>query len=256
MSATLLGVPLDTVFLLALQLAVPALMTCFGVAALRVARRGGDAPPHGAWLPTGVAFAMIGAAATAHAAWAAWAVFAGPESGVYAAYLRWLPAANDARSFAMLGYAVLLAAVAALRRGAPRAGWVAAGMTACLAGGGVVGRLGEGAFTAPVHFVVLSAFDAVTVILLLAALYLALVRRAFDYLLWIAVAIYAAREVMMVNFMGMLAWFGELDILLSGHTMLVVSVLAMGLMVECTRRRLAAAREGREVPTLLDRVGR
>jgi hypothetical protein len=107
-----------------------------------------------------------------------------------------------------------------------------------------------------VHFVVLSAFDAATVILLLAALYLALVRRAFDYLLWIAVAIYAAREVMMVNFMGMLAWFGELDILLSGHTMLVVSVLAMGLMVECTRRRLAAAREGREVPTLLDRVGR
>jgi hypothetical protein len=252
MSAALFGVPLDTVVLLALQLAFPALMACFGVAALRVARRGGTAPPHGAWLPTGVAFAMIGAVATAHAAWAAWAVFAGPESGVYAAYLRWLPAANDARSSAMLGYVVLLAVVAALRRGAPRAGWVAAGMVACMVAGAVVGGLGEGAFTAPVHYLVLSAFDAATVILLLAALYLALVRHAFDYLLWVALAIYAAREVLMVNFMGMLA----LDILLGGQGMLVVSVISMALMVECTRRRLAAAREGRDVPTLLERVGR
>ena len=48
MPAALFGVPLDTVVLLALQLAFPALMACFGVAALRVARRGGAAPPHGA----------------------------------------------------------------------------------------------------------------------------------------------------------------------------------------------------------------
>jgi hypothetical protein len=245
------GIPLATLVMLALQLAVAALMAWFGVAALRVAGRGGSAPPRGAWLTTGVAFALIGGVATAHAAWAAWAVFAGPESGVYAAYLRWLPAANDARSSAMLGYAVLLAAVA-LGRGAPRAGWVAAGMAACLAGGAVVGGLGEGTFTAPVHYLVLSAFEAATVILLLAALYLALVRHAFDYLLWAALAVYAAREVLMVNFMGMLA----LDILLGGEAMLVVSVFSMALMLECTRRRLAAAREGREVPTLLERVGR
>src|SRR5688572_14157279 len=117
------AVPFATLAMLALQLASAALMACFGVAALRVARRGGPASPHGAWLVTGVAFAMIGAVATAHAAWAAWAVFAGVDSGVYRSYIRWLPAANDARSSAMLGYALLLAAVAALRRGAPRARW-------------------------------------------------------------------------------------------------------------------------------------
>lgn len=242
---------------LTLQLMAPVLILGFGVLALRVAPEPGTSVRTAAWFMAGVTFASDGAVATAHALWAVAAVFVGKGTAFYDAYLRFLPPCNDARIVVVFGFALALAWVLLLGRPAPGRRAVIAGAAVLLAAGFVAGL-----FEPPVmeqrgggHFSVMSYFGAATAVLLFAALYRAMVRESIDWLLWVALALYAVQEAVNSNIQGVLSWAGFGGGWAPPHrAMLWVGMLSASAMLACTARRLAIARAGGEVPGLLERL--
>ena len=242
-----------TALLLALQLTGSALMLAFGLACLRVARRPGLTLRAGGWFLTGVTFVAIGGVATFQNTWAVWAVAAGEGSGVMRWYLRFFEVLNTPRSLLAVGYSAALAALLFVRRPLPTPRQVAAAVLACLAAGAVLGALRS---AGPVEkaFELLSLLEAASLLLLLAALYRALVTDAFDYLLWAAIAIYAAREAINFYFLSMMSltsWWRP-----SGQLFHLVAIVSSSFMIACTLRRIALERAGREVPTFMGRIAR
>ncbi|HVG46102.1 MAG TPA: hypothetical protein VM890_15270 [Longimicrobium sp.] len=242
---------------LALQVLVAVITMGIGVLALRVAPGPGTSARTAAWFIAGVTFASEGLVATFHSILAVGAALAGPGTVFYTVYLRFMPAGNDARVVVVFGFALGLGWVLLLGRPSPGKRTIVAATAVLLAAGFVAGL-----FEPPVapqqgadHFSVMSYFGAATAVLLFAALYRAMVRETVDWLLWVALALYAVQEALSSNIQIVLSWAG-----LSGgwsppaKAMLWAGLVSAFAMLACAARRLAIARAGGEVPGLLERL--
>jgi hypothetical protein len=240
---------------LTLQLLTPLLRVGFGVLALRVASQPGTSAHTAVWFMAGVTFVCAGAVATLHAVLAVGAALAGEGTTFYDVYLRFMPPGNDARSVVVLGFALAFAWVVLLGRPAPGRRTIVGGAAGLLAAGFVAGLFEPPVGAGGGHFSVMSCFGAATAVLLFAALYRALVRETIDWLLWVALALYAVQEAIISNIQGVLSWAG-----FGGgwapppRAMYWVGVLSAFAMLACTARRLAIARAGGEAPGLLERL--
>jgi hypothetical protein len=245
----------STVQMLTLQVVVAVLTLGFGLLALRVAPEPGRSTRTGAWYLAGVAFTLDGLLGTVHAIAAVAAATAGPGSPFMADYLRMSPLGNHARTLLVLGFAVGMVWVVMLERPMPprrvvfgsAAGLVAAGFVVGL----LEGPLGQGG----VHFSMLSLFGAVIVVLLFIALYRGMMRESIDWLLWTALALWAAQQALSSNFQTVLAWAG-----FGGgwrppmRSIMWAGLIAGSVMIACSMRRLTIARRGGEAPGLLERI--
>jgi hypothetical protein len=240
---------------LSLQLALAGTTLCFGVLCLRVAPRPGRGPRSGAWYLAGVAFTLDGAIALVHNSAAVAAVMAGPGSAFYARFLALTPPGNDARGVLMLAFAAAAFAVVLRGRPVPRPRIVVTGAAACALAGFAAGFLEPPLDRGGVHFTVLSVVDAAAVILLFAALYRGLLAESLDWLLWSALAVYAVQQAMSSDVQVFLAWAGVTGSWAPPHSVLLWTALAsVLLMLACTARRLALARDGLDAPALLERL--
>jgi hypothetical protein len=240
------------------QLAFAVLTLLFGVLSLRVAPVHGRGPREDAWYLTGITFTTIGALATVSGVLAFPVVAAGEGSESWDVFLRTVPITNDARSFAVFGFALALGYVVVLRRAAPGRGRTAAGLALMLAIGAGVGVL-EGPFQANRQMPMMALLGAVTSLALFYVLYVALVRDAMDWLLWTALALYAAREAATVNLQSLLAWWRRGPggpWVPSPSLLLWMGLVSVLPMIVCTLHRLSLARAGRDAPGLLERLRR
>jgi hypothetical protein len=106
-----------------------------------------------------------------------------------------------------------------------------------------------------VHFGVLAVFGAGTAVLLFAALYWGMVTERIDWLLWTALALFAAQEALSSNIQTALSWAGFGGGWAPPHrSMLWVGLVSTSVMLACSARRLALARAGLEAPGLLERL--
>lgn len=240
---------------LALQLVMTGMTLLFGLAALRVGREREGSPRLAAWYLTGVLFTLLGTTATAQSLLAVWAAASGPGSAPYRFFLRLVPIANDGRSVMVLAYAATLAALVYGGRPFPApSGRVWAGLGGAMLAGAVVG-FREGSFLQERHMTTLAILGSVSVLLLLGALYGALVSNAVDYLLWATVGIYTVREALNVNFGVVFALFGLPHAWQPApRAMVMVAIASLALMLAFTLRRLLLARAGRDAPSLLERL--
>jgi len=238
---------------LATQLVFAMLTLGFGVLALRVAPRPGRNLRLGAWHLTGATFTTIGAVATAAGVMAFPAAMRQPGDAYYEFWLRFMTIGNDARGFAVFGFALALTDMMARRRSAPAGRAVAWGLVVLLAVGGALGAV-EGAFTGSRQHSVIALVSGATVMVLFAALYAGMVHNSIDWHLWVALGIYAVREALnsvisAARAVGYLAhdWQpAPIWIFVLGTG----SVLAM---LWCTLVRLGVAR-GADAPALLERL--
>ncbi|HET7462823.1 MAG TPA: hypothetical protein VFJ82_16335 [Longimicrobium sp.] len=236
-----------------LQLAFAALTLVFGLTALRVAPRPGGTARTDGWFLTGATFTTSGGIATVMGV-AAFPAVAAPHSPLRTAFDRLSPIANDARGFALLGFSAALVHLVVLRQPAPDRRRTAAGLGLSLGFGAVVGAM-EGSWVSSRQFTMMAVLSAVTVLVLFVVLYVALVRDTLDWLLWLTLALYAAREALCANLQALLTWFGMGGFRGPGpRPMLAAGVVSVLAMLLCTWHRLALARAGRETPGLLERL--
>jgi hypothetical protein len=242
---------------LVLQLARAVLTLGFGVQALRVAPDPGTSVRRAAWFMAGVTFTLEGVLVLVHSTAAVAAVVAGDKSRFWAFYVWLVPVGNDARTLLVLGFAAGLAWVLLLGRPAPSArGSVALACLFVLAGAAA-------GFAEPpmqqqnggTHLGLMSVLNAATALLLFAALYRGMMREKVDWLLWTALALYAAYEALSSNIQTVIALAGlQGGWAPSVRSMLWVGLVAACVMVACSLRRLAIARAGGDPPGLLERL--
>lgn len=244
------------VLTLALQIVVPVLLLAFGLLALRVAPRPGS-PKATAWFMAGVNFTLDGALALVHSLLAAVAAWQGQGTWFYDAYVRATPVGNDARNLLVLGFAAGLAWTYFVGRPPLSRRAIVAGACALVLVGALVGLAEpplQAQHVAP-HLTLMSLFGAATAILFFAALYRGMLRDGVDWLLWTALALYAAQEALSSNIQTVLAWAG-----LGGgwappaRSVMWVGLVAACVMLACSLRRLALARTGSDVPGLMERI--
>lgn len=240
---------------LTLQLTVGLLMLAFGATCLLVARRARESAHAPAWLLTGVVFSGVGAHASLQGVMAFAAMAAGAGSGLYAGYVRWMPAFNNARTVVVLAYGVLLGALLLRRGSLPVSPAVLSSSVALLlAVGTALGGFQHG-FSEARDYSFMAWIEIVSVVLLLAVLYGALFSTAVDYLLWAAVGIYAMRAAVNASWLSVASWIGVARVWQPGaRTMFGIAIFALLLMLACTARRLAMARAGKDPPSLLERL--
>lgn len=241
---------------LTLQTAVSALRLAFGVLALRAAAERGDSPHAEAWYMAGVTFTLVGAVALLHSL-AGIVAQLNPGTPFYDVFLDLIPPGNDARSVLVLGFTLALAWVLLLERPWPSRRLIVRGAFALLVAGFLIGfleppveqnRAGD-------HLTVMSVLGAATAIFLFAALYRGLVRGQIDWLLWTALALYAVEQALSSNIQTVLAWAG-----FGGawappvSSIMWVGLVAVLAMVACALRRLVIARDGGDVPGLMERL--
>ncbi|HEX8245295.1 MAG TPA: hypothetical protein VF541_17410 [Longimicrobium sp.] len=239
---------------LTVQLAFAALTLAFGLLALRVAPRPGRNVRLGAWFLTGATFVTIGGLATLTGALAFPAMIAGEGTLVYRISLAANPIGNEARAFAVFGFALALLQMMMRRRHAPPPHKVAAALAVLLMIGGAVGAL-EGSFELGTRYAVMSTVTGATVVTLFAALYAALVTDQVDLHLWVSLAVYSVREALSsiveaARSAGFLAnvWMP------SRSTIIYLGIVSVAVMIWCTLVRLGWAR-GAEPPALMERLG-
>jgi hypothetical protein len=242
--------------ILVLQVAVAALTLGFGLLALRVAPRPGTSTRTGAWYLAGITLTLDGLVSTVHAsAGAAAMVLAGPGTPFYDGFLRFTTLGNDARTLLVLGFAVGLVWLVLLERPVPARRVVVGSAAGLVLAGAVVG-LAEGPLEhGGVHFSVLSLLGAVMGVLMFVALYRGMMRGTVDWLLWTALALYAAHQALSSNFQTVLAWAGfgggwSPPVLVIMWVAMVVACV----MLACAVRRLAISRAGGDPPGLLERL--
>lgn len=240
---------------LLLQITTALFLLAFGTIAFSVARRleGHLGVQRAAWLLTGIVFASMGITRIIQDVGAAWAFTSGPGTDVYEAYLRWAPVGNHGRTFLATAFHMLLIVLAFQRTPPGRRFWTVG--VVVLAGaflaGAFVGWL-EGSIVSRIHYTATSLFDSVGFVLLLGALFGALIANAMDRLLWTCIAIYALILALGVLWHAALAWIQTPGAWAPSarHMHLYRTVLIAG-MVGIAYYRLRLLRRGVSVPPLL-----
>jgi hypothetical protein len=195
---------------LVLQQIGPVILAAFGLLAIRIGRhRSGDRQAHlSAWFVAGGAHLVDATQAALQATFAVWAFLSGKGTAPYDAYVHSQPIGNGFRGFVMVGFSLLLLVGLVRKRivaiANSRSYWLWIGIWG-FAGAGV-GYL-ELSRTFSEHFQTVTVVEAVELLLLLPALWIAVNSDAMDYLLWLALSTYAVREVLSVAITSGLAYF-------------------------------------------------
>lgn len=145
-----------------------------------------------AWTFTGWAFLVQGANSLFHDAFSLVAFLQGPESGSWAAVLRWHPILSHSRTFLLTTYAVVLAVLLYRFRagtGAPPLRRPLAVMLGGMVLGAVVGWH-EPAFTRITHYSAVAVFDVMELLAFMALLLVGITSARMDRSLWSALALY------------------------------------------------------------------
>jgi hypothetical protein len=249
------AIPASAVQSLVLQETVAVLTLCFGLMALRVAPSPAGPTRRVAWYMAGVAFTFDGGVGTLHSTVAVAAMAAGPGTRFYEGFVRLTNLGNDARILLVLGFALGLGWVVLLG-GRPPSARVVVGSAVLLTVTGFFAGLAEGPLLkGGVHFAVMAVLGAGTAVLLFAALYRGMVTESVDWLLWTALALFAAQEAISANIQTVLSWAG-----FGGgwapapRAMLWVGLVSTSIMLACSARRVAIARAGGDPPGLLERL--
>jgi hypothetical protein len=242
---------------LSLQWLATLVQLLFALAALAVARRAVSAEilHRAAWRLTGVAFGVGGALMLVQDVAGTWAFVAGPESGAWATYLRWAPAANQSRTGLEIGlggaFVVLLR-----RRAADRRFWgLAAGLLLLgVLAGALVGELERG-WSSQVHYPAVALFDMLEMMVLLGMLFLALLTRGMDWMLWVILLFHALTLAFNAIWFTALAWLGIPGMWAPRPWQVqAYMVLFLCLKLGMSLWRLVRARHGVPVPALLDLI--
>lgn len=207
---------------------VPLLTLAFGAVAWLAPPVGPGVDDRGAaWRLVALPFVLSGVHGLLHNALAVRAFFSPAECDARALWMAVKAVSNDGRGLLMFGFALMLLALLCarypLRRVTP--GEWAAALLAWMGAGSAVGLL-EGPFSGA-HYMVVAVTSAATLLCLLLALWVAMLRGALDVLLWAALVIYAERETIAVGITSLFPFVGA-------------------------GARLRLARRGRPVPSLLE----
>jgi len=239
-----------------LQYLVGFLALAFGVLALKVgaSARGFPDLQQRAWILTGLAFTLGGLDKVLVDSWAVAAFFSGKGTPVYDSYLVAATVGNHSRIVLKLSYGVILACFAAFR-GVPARRFyaLAFGVFALsLLAGGMLGWM-EGRLEPGRHFPLIASSETVEMMVLLAALFVALLNSAVDRLLWASIAVYAVRQALNAIWWSAMTWFGTGSTWVpSSRWLMVQACVAYTIMLVLAVRCLQAARRGGRVPALLE----
>lgn len=240
------------------QLVASGLLLLFGLQALWVLRGAGPARRDRvtlAWSLGASYFLVCGGYSALHAGVAAVGWLMGTGSAPTRLAMTWGISANLARGVMAAGFgAMLLALMVARGRGIYRlvrtapATFAVTGVTATLVarllGVDTLFGLGTG----------LAVLAMLTAMLLMGALWAAVLNDGMDQLLWLGMVLYALKETATVSQMAVLAWWT-----LAPHREVYyfhyASAVALGTgMCLLAARRLRLAQAGRRVPALFERL--
>lgn len=198
-----------------LQIVQTLVALTFGVVSLLVAARLRPQPLFRlGWLWVGAGFTAVNIPVLAQTLFAAAAFVSGPDTPLWNHYLLWAPLFNHGHTAALICVFVVLLVLVLPRgkaeRGSPTGrawlvGW------ASVLGGALLGSwLGmvEGSILSPSHLRHVVIMNAVEVFILLAGLFLLLVRDRMDRILWSALAVYAANVVLHIVLVSAMIGFG------------------------------------------------
>lgn len=243
---------------LALQSLVSVFDLLFGLGALWVARTSQSTwgVRQLAWRLTGIAFCLLAANGIPSKVLAAVAFFSGPGSSAMEIWMWARTIGNDGRSVMMVGFAFLLLKYA---RGKPEHSTTTPKLLKPLllwmVGGSIIGII-EGPAGAT-HFGVISVVTAAAVVVLFAALWVAVVKDTMDYLLWIALTVYAVREVIGTSLWSVFSWLDVPGAWIPSHSSVQwAGVASHVVMLSILGWRISLAKRGIAVPSLFELDGR
>jgi hypothetical protein len=239
----------------AAQYAVGLLGLLFGLQAARVSRADTSSPAvhRLAWTVVAVGFVLAAASNLLQNGWGAWALAEGPQSGVWAAFVRWLPAGNYGRTVLKASLGVLLCLLPLLAR-LPRRRAVAVSAAVLLLTIPLGGAYGwrEGPMQARVFFSAYSVFEVAEVLALFTALFIAVLWGTMDRWLWAAMAIYAFRQALNALSLAAMVFNGDPQRWsLSPLFVQIVGILSYSAMLWCAWRRWALAKRHQPVPSMV-----
>jgi hypothetical protein len=215
-----------------------------------------DALHPAAWTLTGIAFVPYTACMVLQNAWGTWAMVAGGRSAAMESYLLWAPAMNHSRTFVLIAFFALLAWFM-LRRDPPTAPvwWGAVGVLALGAAFGVWIGWREGSMVMSTHFTRVALWDAVELVVVLAALFVALATDRVDRYLWAVLAVFGAVVAINILMYAFLALIDDPRVW-SPHpwAMGTYRLALAAVMLAIALRRLALASRGVPVAGLLGRA--
>lgn len=238
---------------LLLQALSDLLALTFGLLALRVARRASliQTDHRAAWLLAGSAWGWLGLFGAMHTAWGAYVLQAGRGSDAARVYFEWLMPLDDIRGFLMGGYGCLVLAAGLLRRPVPSSPLAVQAVLLAFAAAGVAAGVLERPFERVAHYQFTALTAAVTVVVLFVALVVAVVRDGMDYLLWIAVVLYAVREALVNVVLTTYQWLGDEGVWRPAFAAVQwPGVLLYPVMILLALRRLQLAARNQDVPAL------
>lgn len=241
---------------LALQVVWAFVKLLAGAAILAVGLRQlrGDPVHRLSWQLTGCTFILGGASAVVQlGVFAPWAYFAGEGTAVYGSFLRWNPAVTQSRTFLMIGLGMVLCVLPIVRRYPRNPVPVAVGfLVAMMLAGGASGWM-EGGFAELRFFSSTAVTNMLELVMLLSALFVALVAETMDRYLWLAMLVYAISIGLNVLMYSALAWMVVAGAWFPPPSFLQVClVLAHATMVLLAARRLQLDRRGVAVGSLLE----
>ena len=244
------------VLTLTLQAAAALSFVAFGLLSVAVHRRtpGARADHRLSWLLIGGGFTLHGLALLFHTLWAVAAYVAGSGADLYETFLVWTAPMNHSRTFLLLGltFAILAHAMLPHPRSRRFAGGAAVLIGAGFAGGLVVGRV-EPEMSALTHFSAVATWDVVQLVVLLVALFVALLTSRMDRYAWTALAVYAFSLALNVMWLAALSrtdlpgeWAPRPWMIAAYRLVLTLAMVAVAV------RRLQLARRGVPVSALMD----
>jgi hypothetical protein len=179
-------------------------------------------------------------------------VTAGRGSALYDWVGTYGPAANLGRGVASIVFGLMLiAAAGGYPRWLPRLG--SAAPSALVATTVVVTAMTLRVPVSSVNFV-LAILSTVTAVVIMGALFIAVLNDSMDQLLWLALSAYALKETLRVSLFAVLTWWTVGQDVTAYRLFYWVGIVFSVTMVVLAVRRLRAAAEGREVPALFERL--
>lgn len=243
--------------ILSLQWALTLLRLTFAGIAIAVARRAPFAPPlhRTAWLLIGIGFLVRSGLLVIQNILGAWAYLAGPESALWSAYMQIASPFNHSRTGLEIAlWCVLITLFVHGSTG--KHFWRLAG-GALLLGMlmGVLIGMAERGHIYEVHYPLVGLLTFLNLLLMLTLLLVVLLRGGMDWMLWMVLVLYALSQGF--STIGFIAYIGfdDPDVwtppMWIAQTILILFAIPM-VVLACVR--LARARAGVEVPTLVELV--
>ncbi len=243
-----------------LQVLASGFLLLFGVLALRVLRRFGPAQRDRstlAWSLAAAYFLVGGGYSAFHAFAAATGALMGHESALFLWVGEWAIAASLARGGVSVLFAGMLLALMVLRRRwvlrmVHSAPWVFA-VTAALGTAAALHIPVEPGYQHALS-TALAVMNALTAVIMMGALFAAVLNDGMDQLLWLALSLYALKETVNVSQMAVLAWWAVAPDRQVYYIFFATSAVLGGGMCLVAARRLQLAGAGRRVPALFERL--